>query len=65
MLEVKENIQTESHSTISGVTHSKPDLESIEFFNLMQQYRMAPMTDQDYTIECFDKVKEWIRANCG
>lgn len=38
-------------------------LESVEFYDLMQQYRIAPMRDQDLVIRCFNRVKDWIRRN--
>ena len=36
------------------------DLDSAEFYNLMQQYRFASEEDQADTIKCFNEVKEWI-----
>lgn len=35
-------------------------LESSEFYDLMQDYRNAPVEYQDIVIECFEAVKEKI-----
>lgn len=40
-----------------------PDLESQEFFDLMQQYRIAPMFNQELVIECYNRVKSWLKQN--
>lgn len=49
---------------IADVSGCLPDLESVEFFDLMQQYRIAPMENQERVIKAFEAVKEWLRANC-
>lgn len=38
-------------------------LEDIEFYDLMQEYRHSPITDQKLTSEKFENVKNWIRKN--
>jgi hypothetical protein len=37
-------------------------LETQEFYDLMQNYRIAPMTDQERVIMRFEKVKQFIRS---
>ena len=37
------------------------DIEGREFYELMQQYRFAPMSDQDRTVKAFEAVKDWIK----
>lgn len=39
-------------------------LDGQEFFDIMQQYRIAPMTEQDKVVKAFERVKLWIRNNC-
>lgn len=39
-----------------------PDLESQDFYEVMQAYRYAPPYDQRLVIEKFDAVKAWVRA---
>lgn len=56
----KELSQTDAKPLVSGCL---PDLESVEFFDLMQQYRIAPMTNQQMVIDAFEAVKDWLRAN--
>ena len=58
-------IDTTSSQTIAKplVSGCLPDLESVEFFDLMQQYRIAPMTNQQMVIDAFEAVKDWLRAN--
>lgn len=36
-------------------------LESQNFFDLMQQYRIAPMENQERVIDCYNAVKEYLR----
>ena len=38
-------------------------LESVEFIDLMQCYRIASMLDQENVIRRFEAVKELIRKN--
>lgn len=38
-------------------------LDEVDFYDLMQAYRHAPMADQDKTVERYEAVKEWIRQN--
>jgi uncharacterized paraquat-inducible protein A len=38
-------------------------LNSEEFFNLMQSYRMASVANQKNVINKFEAVKEWLRQN--
>jgi len=39
--------------------------ECEEFYNLMQAYRHAPISDQGLTISSYEAVKEWIRENAN
>jgi len=47
----------------SSLKNANSKLNDIEFYDLMQMYRMAEMTDQDKTVKRFETVKEWIRQN--
>ena len=38
-------------------------LETQEFYEVMQQYRHSPMSEQDKVVENFENVKQWIRDN--
>jgi transcription elongation factor Elf1 len=38
-------------------------LDTQDFYELMQQYRTSPMTDQKLVVESFENVKQWIREN--
>jgi hypothetical protein len=38
-------------------------LNSEEFYNLMQAYRMADTNNQENVINKFEAVKEWLRQN--
>lgn len=38
------------------------ELESEEFYELMQEYRIAPVQCQDIVIIKFEAVKDWIRC---
>jgi len=38
-------------------------LNSEEFYNLMQAYRMADINNQENVINKFEAVKKWIRQN--
>ena len=40
-------------------------LNEIDFFDLMQNYRIADMSDQENVVNRFEAVKEWIRQNCA
>ena len=40
-----------------------PDqFESQDFYELMQEYRIAPLWDQDRTVRAFERVKTFARA---
>jgi len=41
----------------------KDKLESEEFYNLMQHYRMASMNMQDKVVQRYEEVKSWLRGN--
>jgi len=41
----------------------KDKLESEEFYNLMQHYRMASMNMQDEVVQRYEEVKSWLRGN--
>lgn len=48
---------------MSGPTSAKPDaLNEQEFFDLMQNYRHWPVTDQPGTIKRFEEVKSFVRS---
>ncbi len=51
-------------STKNILNEQEDKLESQEFFDLMQQYRIAPMENQERVIKAFEDVKEWLRQNC-
>ena len=38
-------------------------LDTQDFYELMQQYRTSPMTNQKLVVESFENVKQWIREN--
>ena len=38
-------------------------LNEVDFFDLMQRYRIADISDQENVVNRFDAVKEWIRQN--
>jgi len=40
-----------------------PNLDSKEFYDLMQQYRTAPMQNQVLVCKSYDDVKNWLRTN--
>ena len=40
--------------------YTKETLEGIEFFDLMQAYRIADPTNQDRVCKKFEDVKDWI-----
>lgn len=39
------------------------NLDTQEFYDLMQFYRMAQMTDQPEVVKRFEAIKEWISQN--
>jgi hypothetical protein len=39
---------------------TKYDIESEEFYNLMQDYRQAPFVNQNMVIDAYEKVKKYI-----
>lgn len=41
----------------------KSKLNDIEFYDLMQAYRLEDVTNQEKTIERFEAVKKWITLN--
>tara|TARA_R110000823_G_scaffold215698_1_gene345300 strand:- start:862 stop:1155 length:294 start_codon:yes stop_codon:yes gene_type:complete len=47
----------------SSLKNENSKLNDVEFYDLMQMYRMAEMTDQEKTVKRFEAVKEWIRLN--
>ena len=47
----------------SSLKNANSKLNDVEFYDLMQMYRMAEMTDQEKTVKRFEAVKEWIRLN--
>jgi len=53
----------EEISYIKEVEDANKRLNEVDFFDLMQRYRMADMTDQEKVVNRFDAVKEWIRQN--
>lgn len=58
------NITEEDYNAILDTPRGEEKLDSQEFFDIMQQYRIAPMSEQDKVVKAFDKVKQWIRNNC-
>lgn len=44
-------------------TNDYEKLESVDFFDLMQCYRIAPQSDQERTIQRFEEVKDYIKEN--
>ena len=38
----------------------KEYLDSKEFFDLMQEYRWAPITEQAYVINAYEKIEKFI-----
>jgi hypothetical protein len=47
----------------SSLKNENSKLNDVEFYDLMQMYRMAEITDQEKTVKRFEAVKEWIRLN--
>jgi len=41
----------------------KDILETQEFYDLMQAYRMMPITRQELVIKAYENVKKFIRKN--
>jgi hypothetical protein len=39
-------------------------LSGEEFYNAMQRYRCAPITNQSEVLYCFEDVKKLIKDNC-
>lgn len=39
------------------------ELDNVDFYDLMQNYRIANMADQQRVVKCFEDVKAWIRLN--
>lgn len=48
---------------ISSLEDANKRLDEIDFFDLMQNYRIADMADQENVVNRFEAVKEWIRQN--
>lgn len=42
-------------------TKTKPNLDSKEFYDLMQRYRFAPTGDQELVNECYNNIKEYLK----
>ncbi len=38
----------------------EPSVESQEFYDLMQEYRHAPLVDQEMVVRKFEAVKKWV-----
>lgn len=38
-------------------------LNSEDFFDLMQEYRFAPLRNQEIVVQKFENVKNWIKTN--
>ena len=47
----------------SSLEDANKRLDEVDFFDLMQGYRMAEMTNQEKVVNKFEAVKEWIRQN--
>ena len=47
----------------SSLEDANKKLNEIDFFDLMQNYRIADMSDQENVVNRFEAVKEWIRQN--
>ena len=41
--------------------YTKDYIESVEFFDLMQSYRIASMNDQDEVVKRFESVKDVLK----
>jgi len=54
---------TDIHEGEDFPNMSDRKLEDVEFFDLMQAYRMANMSDQETVVRRFENVKKWIREN--
>lgn len=50
-------------SPTTTVKEGEDKLESIDFFDLMQNYRIADISDQENVINRFNSVKKWIKEN--
>lgn len=40
-------------------------INSVEFYDLMQSYRHAPIENQSLVMQKFGDVQKWIVENCG
>jgi len=47
----------------SSLRRANDKLNNVEFYYLMQMYRMAETTNQEKIVKRFEEVKEWIRLN--
>ena len=47
----------------SKLKEANKRLDEVDFFDLMQNYRIADMADQENVVNRFEAVKEWIRQN--
>ena len=47
----------------ASVLKANARLDEVEFYNLMQAYRHAPLTEQEKVSDRFDAVKDWIKEN--
>ncbi len=65
LLAIVAQMKAEDEATKARSASNAPDLESREFFDRMQQYRISPIEDEQRTIKAFEAVKEWIKNNCG
>lgn len=45
------------------IKKANKNLDTQDFYEVMQSYRHANMSDQAHVVEQFENVKEWIRKN--
>jgi len=53
----------QSVSKVFETEEANEKLDEIEFFDLMQSYRIAEITDQGKVVDKLEAVKSWIRQN--
>lgn len=61
--QIIEDILIEAEKQGAIKTTTTDPLESQEFFDVMQQYRIAPMEKQQLVGQRFNDVKQWLRDN--
>lgn len=59
----KEQLTLTDVKRSSSLQDANKRLDEVDFFDLMQDYRMAEMTNQEKVVNRFEAVKEWIRQN--